>query len=107
MSEIEESQDIGLSEDVINQLTLIFRQNSKIEEVILYGSRAKGNFRNGSDVDLTMVGKEISLSEQFKIENEIDDLLLPYKFDISLFHQIENPDLIDHIKRVGIPIFKQ
>tara|TARA_B100001093_G_C26788369_1_gene997777 strand:+ start:271 stop:594 length:324 start_codon:yes stop_codon:yes gene_type:complete len=107
VSEIEESQDIGLSEDVINQLTLIFRQNSKIEEVILYGSRAKGNFRNGSDVDLTMVGKEISLSEQFKIENEIDDLLLPYKFDISLFHQIENPDLIDHIKRVGIPIFKQ
>jgi hypothetical protein len=36
-----------------------------------------------------------------KIENEIEDLMLPYKLDLSLFHQIENPDLIEHIKRVG------
>jgi uncharacterized protein len=41
-------------------------------------------------------------TELLKIENEIDDLLLPYKVDLSLFHQIDNPSLIEHIQRVGI-----
>jgi len=61
--------------------------------VILYGSRARGNYRNGSDIDLALVGKELDLTTLFKVETELDDLLLPYKIDLSIHHKIENPDL--------------
>jgi predicted nucleotidyltransferase len=74
----------------------------KVEEAILYGSRAMGNFRPGSDIDLTVKGQGLDLEMLNKISLALDELLLPYTFDISLFHQIKNQDLIDHIKRVGV-----
>jgi type I restriction enzyme S subunit len=73
--------------------------------VIIYGSRAKGNYSTYSDIDITLIGAVINLTSQNKIENELDDLLLPYKFDVSNFHKIENLDLIEHIKRVGKVIY--
>jgi predicted nucleotidyltransferase len=91
----------GLSSDTIELIQGALSKYTKIEKAILYGSRAKGNYRNGSDIDLTLVGEEMTLRELGKLEWEIDDLLLPYKFDISLFHQIGNPSLIEHIQRVG------
>ncbi|MDX2188562.1 MAG: nucleotidyltransferase domain-containing protein [Bacteroidota bacterium] len=92
----------GLSENDIDQIKSVFGKHKEIEKVIIYGSRAKGNFHPSSDIDLTLIGPNLSLSLQLHIENELDDLLLPYKFDISIFHQISNPDLIAHIERVGI-----
>lgn len=91
----------GLKEDTIKRVQTILSDYPKIEKAILYGSRAKGNYRNGSDIDLMLVGEEMTLSDLSKLEWEIDDLLLPYKFDISLFHHIGNDSLIEHIKRVG------
>ena len=76
-------------------------QHDKIDEAILYGSRAKGNFKNGSDIDITLVGNDLNLSTINKIELELDDLLLPYTFDISIYHRISNPQLTDHIDRIG------
>ena len=97
----------GLSQETITKICRVFEEYAAINQVILYGSRAKGNYRKGSDIDLVLVGEEISLSQLVQIENKIDDLLLPYKLDISIFHKIENPDLIDHIKRVGITIYNK
>ena len=91
----------GLKEDVIDKINKIFVKYPQVEKVVLYGSRAKGNPKNGSDIDLALEGREIDLSLVNKINNEIDDLLLPYSFDISILDQINNPDLIDHIKRKG------
>jgi len=71
----------------------------------LYGSRAKGNFKNGSDIDLTLKGDNISLTVLNSIVNQIDDLLLPYSFDLSIFNKITNPDLIEHISRVGLVFY--
>ena len=96
-----DSLKYGLSEKVISSLKIVFLRHPQIQKVILYGSRAKGNFKPGSDIDLTLVAPQIDLTELLKIENEIEDLLLPYKVDLSLFHQIENKDLIEHIQRVG------
>ncbi|WP_319410204.1 nucleotidyltransferase domain-containing protein [uncultured Desulfosarcina sp.] len=79
----------------------MFEQHDKIEAVMLYGSRAKGNFKPGSDIDLTLKGKGLSLSLLNKISLELDDLLLPFTFDLSLYHHIKQPNLIDHIQRVG------
>ena len=91
----------GLKDIHITKIQAVFANYSMVEKAILYGSRAKGNYRNGSDIDITLVGENLDLSTLFKIENEIDDLLLPYKTDISIFHKIENPELVDHINRVG------
>jgi len=91
----------GLKDIHINKIQSVFANYSNIEKAILYGSRAIGNFRNGSDIDLTLIGENLDLSSLFKIENDIDDLLLPYKTDISIFQKIENPELVDHINRVG------
>lgn len=91
----------GLTYDEILAINKIFSKYPQIEEVILYGSRAKGNFKNTSDIDLSLVGKEIDLSLQTDIEFDLDDLMLPYKFDISIYDRISNPELLDHIKKVG------
>ncbi len=96
----------GLKELTIEQINNIFSQYPEVEKVILYGSRAKGNYKNGSDIDLTLKGKDLSLSIIHKIDNDLDDLLLPYTFDLSIFKHIDNPDLIDHIKRVGVVFYE-
>jgi predicted nucleotidyltransferase len=91
----------GLNQTTIDKIISVFSVHPGVEQVILYGSRAKGNFRNGSDIDLTIMGKSITHSELLKIETELDDLLLPYKIDLSLLHQISDEELLDHIRRVG------
>ena len=91
----------GLKQKHIEKINSIIVKYPEVQKVILYGSRAKGNYKNGSDIDLTMVGTSLELTTQFRIENELDDLLLPYGIDLSILSQISNPDLVDHINRVG------
>ena len=91
----------GLKESVIAQLNTLFSRHSGIERVIIYGSRAKGNYKNGSDIDLTIVGDDFNFSTLLKLEGQIDDLLLPYMIDLSIMKKIENPELLEHIHRVG------
>ena len=91
----------GLTENTIVKICDVFKKYPQIEKVILYGSRAKGNYTNGSDIDFTIIGKNINLQIINKLENNIDDLLLPYSFDISIFNQIKNEKLLEHINRVG------
>lgn len=97
----------GLTENTISSILNVLKKYPQIDEVILYGSRAKGNFREGSDIDLTLKGKDLILTTLNRISDDIDDLLLPYKIDLSIFHTIENPDLIDHIQRVGVQLYKK
>lgn len=91
----------GLKESDIQKINKVFSKYSEIEKSIIYGSRAKGNYSFSSDIDLTLVGDSLNLSKQFEIENELDDLLLPYKIDLSLIHKISNKKLVEHIERVG------
>ncbi len=91
----------GLSDQTINDLQNVFRSFENIETVILYGSRAKGNFHEGSDIDFAVTGKNIDLSLLHEIELKIDTLFLPYRIDLCNFEDIENNALKDHIKRVG------
>lgn len=91
----------GLKKKHIDAICAVFSGYPAIEKVIIYGSRALGNFRNGSDIDLTLIENELSFKELLKIENELDELLLPYKIDLSQKRKIDHPELIDHIDRVG------
>ena len=92
----------GLKDKTIAMINSVFAKYPQVDEVILYGSRAKGTYKNGSDIDLTLKGENLSLTITNKIANEIDDLLLPYSFDISIFGDISNRDLVEHINRAGI-----
>lgn len=93
--------DSGLSAEVITSIQNVFKMHSKISRAILYGSRAKGNYRPNSDIDLTLRADELDYAELVKVENELDDLLLPYTIDLSDYQKIDNADLIAHIDRVG------
>jgi len=95
----------GLNNEVVEKIQGVLSLHSEVDEVVLYGSRAKGTYKPASDIDITLIGTSLDLTIQQKIENELDDLLLPYKFDLSIYHQISNKDLIDHIERVGKPFF--
>ncbi len=96
----------GLKEKAIDQIKKVFKSYPEVEEAILYGSRAKGNYSNGSDIDLVLKGSKLDQTILRKIRRQLDDLLLPYTIDIALYDSIDNPDLIDHIKRVGITLYR-
>ncbi len=96
----------GLPDRVIEQICDVFRQYDEIQRVIIYGSRAMGRERPGSDIDLCIESDELSFSQLLAIENQIDDLLLPWKIDLSLKNQIDNPDVVEHIDTVGIEFYK-
>ncbi len=95
----------GLSTLTIDKLNSVFSQHNSIDSVLIYGSRAKGNYRAGSDIDLTIMGSEIPFSEFMQIENLIDDLMLPYTVDLSQYKLLSNADLIAHIDRVGVKFY--
>ena len=96
---------LGLSQTTLDKLNSVFRQHSTINSVLIYGSRAKGPYRSGSDIDLTIKGRILDFAEMMQIEDQIDDLYLPYTVDLSQYHQLTNIDLIAHIDRVGIVIY--
>lgn len=95
----------GLDQEDVDAICGMLASNPKIERAIIYGSRAKGNYRPSSDIDLTLIGKELNLDLLFQLENDLDDLLLPWKIDLSILSEIENPELVEHIERVGKVFF--
>lgn len=95
----------GLSTSTLDKLNSVFARHNAIDSVVIYGSRAKGNYRTGSDIDLTIKGSEIAFEELMQIEDQIDDLMLPYTVDLSQYRLLENADLIAHIDRVGVEIY--
>lgn len=95
----------GLKIAEIAAIQNVFKLFSNLQKVVIYGSRAKGNYRPGSDIDLTLKGKGLDYQDLVAIESLLDELLLPYTIDLSIYHLIENSNLIDHIDRVGIEFY--
>lgn len=107
MNSSELSAHCGLKPHVIEQITSVLKKYPDVETAILYGSRAKGNFREGSDIDLTLIGETLTYRMMTRIDAEIDDLLLPYLFDFSILSYIENPNVVEQINRFGIPFYEK
>jgi len=97
----------GLKQEDIDEINAVFAAYKPIESVCIYGSRAKGNYKAGSDIDLTIIEDFLTFSEFLELENQLDDLLLPYKIDLSQKRKITNVDLISHIDRVGKLFYKR
>lgn len=85
----------------------VFRRFPEIESVILFGSRAIGNFKPASDVDLALKG-ETTPNLAGRIRGILDEeTTLPYFFDVVDYHSVEKPEFLDHIQRHGIEIYKK
>jgi len=91
----------GLKEKDIQLINGVFVQYPEIIQVIIYGSRAKGTYKSGSDIDLSIIDKDLDFTQLLEIENKLDDLMLPFKIDLSQKRAISNIDLVFHIERVG------
>jgi predicted nucleotidyltransferase len=92
----------GLSDRTLTELDLIFRKYPGIKQVILYGSRAKGTYRPGSDIDMALKTDDTFIrSDLLHIAGDFDDSDIPYFVDVSIYAQLSNPDLKAHIDRVG------
>lgn len=100
-------KNTGLTIEEVSKINSVFSKHGNIEKVLLYGSRALGTYKLSSDIDLTLVGRNITLPQLYEMEHDLDYLLLPYKIDLSIFEKIENKDLIDHIRRVGLEFYKK
>lgn len=96
----------GLKEEELKQLTQKLTNYPEIEEAILYGSRAKGTYKPFSDIDLCLKGDKITTQLVSRIYLALDELLLPYQIDLSVLHTLKNKELVEHIKRVGIVVYK-
>jgi predicted nucleotidyltransferase len=99
-------EHFGLKQKDIEAIRSVLQRYPEVSRAIIYGSRAKGNYRPGSDIDLTLKGSDALDFQTFcRIMGELDDLLLPYRIDLSRYSTIKDPDLIDHIHRVGRPLY--
>lgn len=97
----------GLNDRTVKKICDVLDRYQKVEQAILYGSRAKGNFRPGSDIDLSLRGDSISFKELSEIYAELDDLYLPYSIDLSVFERLTHDKLKEHIERVGIVLYQR
>ena len=96
-----ESLKFGLKQTTIDKINGVFSLHPEIEKVVIYGSRAKGNYRPGSDIDITLFGENVTRDTLSKLDWEIDELNTPYLFDISIYTKLNAPSLQEHIDRIG------
>jgi predicted nucleotidyltransferase len=96
---------LELETHIIEKIRSVMRGYTDIKHLVLFGSRAKGSAKNGSDIDLAIVGNKIGFRELCKLGAKLDELDLPYKIDIINYDSITNQELKEHIDRVGIELF--
>ena len=99
--------DYGLPAAALQAIRGVLAAHPGVEAAILYGSRALGRERPGSDIDLTLQGAGLQHRDLLDIELALDDLLLPWKIDLSLLAHIDNPSLLEHIRRVGQKLYER
>ncbi|MDZ7868559.1 MAG: nucleotidyltransferase domain-containing protein [Rheinheimera sp.] len=98
---VSNTAQFGLSGPQLTAIRQIFSHYPDIQSVTLYGSRAMERYRPGSDIDLVISGTDFSHQQLLQLMNGLDDLMLPFRFDLCRHQDISNPDLLQHIERVG------
>jgi predicted nucleotidyltransferase len=97
--------DFGLSTRALGLLRGLFSAYPEVNRVIVYGSRAMGNYRSGSDIDIALDAPGMENARFLHLCTAADDLMLPWMMDLSLLSDINNPALREHISRVGKPLW--
>jgi len=97
----------GLNEKTIARIAGVLECFPEVEKALLFGSRAKGTHRPGSDIDLALVGIDLNWRKLGRIDNALDDLLLPYRFSLIEFGSKTDPNVAAHIRRVGKTFYER
>jgi predicted nucleotidyltransferase len=97
----------GLPEKTVSIIRQILADFPAVEKAILYGSRAKGNYKPGSDIDLTLVGDALDLHTLGQIAARLDESSIPYQVDLSIFDRLDHGKLREHIERVGVLFYQR
>ena len=98
--------EFGLETMEMDKIIMSIASIDGVDKAVIYGSRAKGNYKPFSDVDISLVGKSLSYSDLLRLHSIIDDLLLPYDIDLNIFDLIQNENLKEHILRCGRVIYE-
>lgn len=97
----------GLKTGDLAIITQVLQQYQEIELALIFGSRAKGNYKNGSDIDIALKGN-ISVMTIADCKFVLDEeTLLPYMFDVLDYNTLKNEKLKEHIDRVGVVFYKR
>lgn len=96
----------GLTEMQWEMVTAVLRRYPAVQQAILYGSRAKGNFTQRSDVDLVLTGEMLDRHLTASLQMDLADSDLPYLVDVQPLAEITNPALREHIERVGVVVYE-
>lgn len=98
----------GLFEADLQNVISVLTQFPEVEYASIFGSRAKGNFKNGSDVDIALKGKQLSFMIVARINSILnEETSMPYKFDVLNYETITNNELKEHIDRIGLVIYNK
>lgn len=98
----------GIEKHIIDMILSELSNHKEICDIIMFGSRAKGNFKKGSDIDLAIKGENISFELVAGLKTRFNqEMLIPYHVDLVHYESISNNELIDHIDRVGISIMNR
>ena len=97
----------GLNAEECHELESIFKKVPEVSKVILYGSRARGDFRENSDIDLSLVGDSLTEQHLLKIKHLLYESCLPYFTDVHLYSDISNDDFRSNIQRDGKIIYRR
>ncbi len=97
----------GLEEITIARVVHVLAGFPEVEKAVLFGSRAKGTHKRGSDIDLALVGDKLDWRTVGRIDSALDDLPVPYRFSLIRFGQQTDPEVAAHIERAGIPLFQR
>jgi type I restriction enzyme S subunit len=96
----------GLKTEVIEAIQQVLEQNPRVDKALVFGSRAKGNYKEGSDIDLALKG-DITAKDLLDLHGKLDALNLPYSFDLVNYNTINEPDLKEHIDRAGVEMYSR
>jgi len=87
---------------VAQEIRAVFQRHPEVKRATLFGSRAKGNFRDGSDIDLALEGDALDRRPLATLLGELEESPIPQKVDLLLKKTLRHQELRDHIDRVGV-----
>ena len=97
----------GLTDDRFEKIQAVIKQIGSIDEVIIFGSRALGNYKPASDIDLALKGKDIPHRDMLKLKLMLEELPYGFEFDILDCSHISNPALLRHIEDAGMLFYRK
>jgi predicted nucleotidyltransferase len=99
--------EYGIDDKYMKELRDILASVPEIEEAVLYGSRARGDYKRGSDIDLTLKGEKLGREQLVLLRDKLYLSRLPYFVDTNIFSQLKSQPFINNILRDGIVIYRR